>query len=96
MTSGSESALQTLQSRVDELTNRLVQLDRRITNSQAKQTAALVETNERLNELAMQLEALVKLTVTSMESGIAEAMVTARTRPRRALSPPPVSEASKW
>lgn len=96
MTSGSESALQTLQSRVDELTNRLVPLDRRITNSQAKQTAALVETNERLNELAMQLEALVKLTVTSMESGIAEARVTARTRPRRALSPPPVSEASKW
>ena len=96
-TTSIDSPLQKLQARVDELTNRLVPLDRRITTSQAKQTAALAETNERLSELSAQLEALLSLTVANAESGIAEARVTARerARPRRALSPPPASDASR-
>jgi hypothetical protein len=90
-----ENPLQRLQTRVDELTNRLVPLDRKITSSQAKQTAALAETNERLSEVTAQLETLLNLTVSNMETGLAEARSVARaSRPRRqSLSPPPRSEA---
>ena len=70
-TSSLEDPIQKLQSRVDELTGRLVPLERKITNANAKQTAALTETNERLSELTSQLEALMQLTVSSMESGLA-------------------------
>jgi CRP-like cAMP-binding protein len=85
-----------LQARVEELTARLVPLDRRITSAQAKQSAALAETNERLNDLSSQLEMLLKLTVTNMESGITETR-EARSMARgvRDLSPPPASEASR-
>ena len=94
-TTSTENPLQRLQTRVDELTNRLVPLDRKITSSQAKQTAALAETNERLSEVTAQLETLLNLTVSNMETGLAEARVVARaSRPRRQLlSPPPRSEA---
>jgi len=94
-TTSTENPLQRLQTRVDELTNRLVPLDRKITSSQAKQTAALAETNERLSEVTAQLETLLNLTVSNMETGLAEARVVARaSRPRRqSLSPPPRSEA---
>ena len=85
-----------LQARVEELTARLVPLDRRITNAQAKQSAALAETNERLNDLSSQLEMLLKLTVTNMESGIAETReARSMARGARELSPPPVSDASR-
>ena len=78
------------------LTGRLVPLERKITNANAKQTAALTETNERLSELTSQLEALMQLTVSNMESGLAEARTQARTGRRereraRELSPPPSS-----
>ena len=91
-----EDPIQKLQSRVDELTGRLVPLERKITNANAKQTAALTETNERLSELTSQLEALMQLTVSNMESGLAEARTQARTGRRereraRELSPPPSS-----
>ena len=94
-TTSTENPLQRLQTRVDELTNRLVPLDRKITSSQAKQTAALAETNERLSEVTAQLETLLNLTVSNMETGLAEARSVARaSRPRRqSLSPPPRSEA---
>ena len=95
-TSSLEDPIQKLQSRVDELTGRLVPLERKITNANAKQTAALTETNERLSELTSQLEALMQLTVSNMESGLAEARTQARTGRRereraRELSPPPSS-----
>ena len=95
-TSSLEDPIQTLQSRVDELTSRLVPLERKITNANAKQTAALAETNERLSELTSQLEALMQLTVSSMESGLADARTQARIGRRereraRELSPPPSS-----
>merc|ERR1712164_97229 len=91
-TSSLEDPIQKLQSRVDELTGRLVPLERKITNANAKQTAALTETNERLSELTSQLEALMQLTVSNMESGLAEARTQARTGRRereraRELSP---------
>jgi CRP-like cAMP-binding protein len=94
-----DNPVQRLQARVDELTNRLVPLDRKITNYQTKQNAALAETNERLGELAAQLETLLSLTVTNMESGLADAREARETRRahrrRESLSPPPASEASR-
>jgi len=84
-----------LQARIEELTARLVPLDRRITTAQAKQSAALAETNERLNDLGAQLEMLLKLTVTNIESGITESRGARLTRVQRDLSPPPASDSSR-
>jgi len=97
--SSTENPVQRLQSRVDELTNRLVPLDRKMTSYQNKQTAALAETNERLSDVAAQIETLLSLTMSSMESGLQEARESRETRRsarRQSLSPPPRSVASRF
>jgi hypothetical protein len=70
-----------------------------MTSYQNKQTAALAETNERLSDVAAQIETLLSLTMSSMESGLQEARESRETRRsarRQSLSPPPRSVASRF